>query len=81
MILGLITLHVATQAFVLLGTSALPDINLTSKTPFKRSTEPFRSDLEMQFLQSEYGAIVKQRKPNRWERLALTLKKSGNLPE
>jgi hypothetical protein len=81
MILGLITLQVASQAFVLFGSLVVPDLNLLSKTPFKRSAEPFRSDLEIQFLQSEYGAIVKQRKPNRWERLALALKKSGNLPE
>ena len=81
MFLGLITLQVATHAFVLLGTPAVPELNLPPKTPFKRSAEPFRSDLEMQFLQSEYGAVVKQRKPNRWERLALALKKSGNLPE
>ncbi len=81
MILGLITLQVILQAFVLLGTPAVPDINHPSKTSFKRSTEPFRSDQEMQFMQSEYGAIINQRKPNRWERLALALKKTGNLPE
>jgi hypothetical protein len=77
MIIGLLLF----QVISLFSLPAGLDIGLDFKQNFRREDAPFRSDIETKFLFLEYGAVVKQRKPNRWERLALALKKSGNLAE
>lgn len=77
MIIGLLLI----QALTFLNLSAALELNLSPKPPLWRSAEPFRSNLETKFLLSDYGAVVKERQPNRWERLALAIKKSANFSE
>jgi len=75
MILGLLLMQA-------LNGATLPvslELRLPSKPPLTRSAEPFRSNVEIKYLFSEYGAVVKERRPNRWERLALALIKSDVL--
>ena len=77
MIIGLLL----TQALTFLNLPVILELNLSLKPPLGRSAEPFRSNLETKFLLSDYGAVVKERQPNRWERLALDIKKSANFSE
>ena len=77
MIIGLLLI----QALTFLNLPAALELNLSPKPPLWRSAEPFRSNLETKFLLSDYGAVVKERQPNRWERLALAIKKSANFSE
>lgn len=77
MIIGLLLI----QALTFLNLPAALELNLSPKPPLGRSAEPFRSNLETKFLLSDYGAVVKERQPNRWERLALAIKKSANFSE
>lgn len=56
-------------------------LSLPGKPPFTRNIEPFRSNLETKFLLCDYGAMVKERQPNRWERLALSVMKSDVFAE
>ena len=77
MIIGLLLI----RALTFLNFPATLELNPSPKPPLGRSAEPFRSDLETKFLLSDYGAVVKERRPNRWERLALTLNKSANFSE
>ena len=75
MIIGLLMF----QAFARLSGPVALHFTAPAKPPFTRSAEPFRSPVETKFLLFEYGAVVKERRPNRWEKLALALAKSGHL--
>jgi len=77
MIIGLLLI----QGFSFLYSPVTLGLNAPHKPPLGRSVEPFRSNLETKFLLSDYGAVVKERQPNRWERLALDIKKSANFSE
>ena len=77
MILGLLLF----QALAWVSGPVALAFTVPAKPPFTRSAEPFRSPVETKFLLSEYGAVVKERRPNRWEKLALALAKSGHLEQ
>jgi hypothetical protein len=75
MIIGLLLMHGLTCCHVPITLEG----SLPAKPPLTRSAEPFRSNVEIKYLFSEYGAVVKERRPNRWERLALAVMKSDVL--
>ncbi len=75
MIIGLLLM----QALTFGQLPVAMELSLPAKPPLTRSAEPFRSNVEIKYLFSEYGAVVKERRPNRWERLALALMKSDVL--
>ncbi len=77
MIVGLILI----QSLQLLSYLPTLDVNLSLKPITSRSPEPLRTKMETKYLLIDYGSVVKHRQPNKWERLVLALKKSGDLSE
>ena len=69
------------QSLTVLGLPSFMNWDPSFRPISGRNAEPFRSNMETKYLKTEFGAVFKQRQPNKWERLVLAMKKSVDLSE